>query len=103
MLRLQHFLLRPAGSAPFLAPDLLAPHPLRGDDTGPDPFDPVEEQPAGEKPVQRLGAFPLAFNGQAGGQMDEMDAGRGLVDLLAAGARGADKGFAEFFLPDAET
>ena len=44
----------------------------------------------------------LAFYGKAGRHMDEVDAGRGLVDLLSAGSGGADEGFAEFLLPDAE-
>ena len=54
MLRLQDFLLCPPGSAPFLTPDLLHPHPFRTDETRPESFDPIEEQPAGEKPIQRL-------------------------------------------------
>ncbi len=78
--------MRPPGSAPFLTPDLLHPHPFRSDETRPESFDPIEEQPASEKPIQRLGAFLLAFYRKNGGQMDEIDAGRGLVDLLAAGA-----------------
>jgi len=59
---------------------------IRTDETRPESFDPIEEQPASEKPIQRLGAFLLAFYRKNGGQMDEIDAGRGLVDLLAAGA-----------------
>ena len=65
-------------------------------------FDSVEEQPAGEKPVQRLRALLLAFYRKAGGQMDEIDAGRGLVDLLTAGAGGTDESFPEFLFADAE-
>jgi hypothetical protein len=102
VLRLQNLLLGPPGSAPFLTPDLLHPHPFRGDETDLQSFDPVEEQPAGKKPVQRLGALLLALDRKAGRQMDEMYTGRGFVDLLAAGARGSDKGFAEFLLADAE-
>jgi hypothetical protein len=61
-LRLQGLLLGPPGTAPLLTPDLLRPHPFRSDQTGPESFDPVEEYPTGEKPVQRLGAFLLAFD-----------------------------------------
>ncbi len=102
MLCLQDLLLGPPGTAPLLPPDLLDACPLRGDEPRPEPLDPVEEEPPGEKPVERLGSLPLAFYGKAGRHVDKVDAGRGLVDLLTAGSGGADEGFAEFLLPDAE-
>ena len=97
------FSLRPPRPAPFLTSDLLDPHPLGADESRLESFDPVEEQPPGNKPVQRLGAFLLAFYGEACRQMDEIDAGRGLVDLLTAGSGGTDESFPKFLFPDAET
>ena len=70
MLRLQDFSLALAGPAPFLTSDLLDPHPLCTDESRLESFDPVEEQPSGNKPVQGLGAFLLAFYGEACRQMD---------------------------------
>jgi hypothetical protein len=102
VLCLQGLLLGPPGTPPFLPPDLFDPHPFGADEPRPEPLNPVEEKTAGEKAVQRLGTFLLAFYGETRRQMDEKDARGGLVDLLTPGTGGTDEGFAEFFLPDAE-
>jgi len=102
VLCLQGLLLGPPGTPPFLPPDLFDPHPLGAYESRPEPLDPVEEKTAGEKAVQRLGTFLLAFYGETRRQMDEKDARGGLVDLLTPGTGGTDEGFAELLLPDAE-
>ena len=102
MLRLQGLLLRAAGTPALLTPDLFGSHPLRADEPRPEPLDPVEEKAAGEKAIQRLGTFLLAFYGEARRQVDEIDARGGLVDLLPPGTGGSDEGFAELLLPHAE-
>jgi len=100
--RRQDLLLGPSAAAPFLATELLDPLAFGGDHSCLEPFDPVEEETAGYEAVQRLGAFLLAFDGQPSGQVDQLNAGGGLVDLLAAGTRGADESLPEVFLADAE-
>jgi hypothetical protein len=102
MLCFEDFLLGLSGPASFLTFDLLDPHLLRANQSCPESFDPVEDQPSGEKPIESLGAFLLAFYVKAGRHVDEIDAGRGFVDLLTAGAGGADERFPEFLFPDAE-
>jgi hypothetical protein len=102
MLRIEDFLLGLSGPASFLTADLFDPHLLRADQSRLESFDPVEDQPSGKKPIESLGAFLLAFYVKAGRQVDEIDAGRGFVDLLTAGAGGTDERFPEFLFPDAE-
>ena len=102
VLRLQGLLLRPPGTPALLTPYLFSSHPLGADEPRPEPLDPVEEKAAGEKAVQRLGTFLLAFYGEARRLMDEKDARGGLVDLLPPGTGGTDEGFAELLLPHAE-
>jgi hypothetical protein len=102
MLRLQGLLLCPPGTPALLTPDLFGSHPFGADEPRPEPLDPVEENAAGEKAVQRLGTFLLAFYREARRQVDEEDARGGLVDLLPPGTGGTDEGFAELLLPHAE-
>ena len=93
----------PLSGSIFVRRDFLSDWMCFGaDESRPEPLDPVEEKTAGEKAVQRLGAFLLAFYGETRRQMDEKDARGGLVDLLTPGTGGTDEGFAELLLPDAE-
>jgi hypothetical protein len=102
VLCLQGLLLGPPGTPPFLSPDLFDPRLFGTDEPRPESLDPVEEKTAGEKTVQRLGTFLLAFYGETRRQVDEINARGGLVDLLPPGTGGTDEGFAELLLPDAE-
>ena len=73
-----------------------------GDVAGAELLDLVEQEAAGEEAVEALLAGGLALDLQAGGAMEEHDAGGGLVDVLAAVAAGADEGFFDVRLADAE-
>ena len=102
VLLFQDFFLCPFGAAALLTPELLNPLFFGADPTGLDTFNPVQQQPSGEKSVQGLRAFLLAFDGKPRRYMNEIDAGGGLVDLLAAGAGGTNKTFAEVVLGNTE-
>jgi len=54
---------------------------------------PVHENAAGEISIDRLRAVFLAFYENAGGSMQQLDAGGGLVDMLAAGPARSDETF----------
>ena len=66
---------------------------LGGDVAGAQGFDLVEQEAAGQEAVEPLLAGGLALDLQAGRAVEQHDAGGGLVDVLAAVAAGADKGF----------
>lgn len=102
MLVLQDLFLRTLRPATLLTPDLLHPLFFGADFAGLNAFDPVQEQPSGQKAVQGLGALLLAFYGKPRGGVDEKDAGGGFVDLLAAGAGRADESFPEIVFGDAQ-
>lgn len=59
------------------------------------PFEQFAESLAGIVAVEELGASLLHFNFEAGGSVFELDAGRGLIDALAARAGAAHKVFVE--------
>ena len=87
----EHAVLGAAGAFPFLAADFLNPGLFRGDAAGLELFDLVEEQATREEAVQRLLARGLALYAQAGGAMQEHDAGGDFIDVLAAVATGPDE------------
>ena len=103
MFGLQGLFPCPPGTASFLPSDLFNPRLFGVDKPRSHPFDPIHEKATGEKSVQRLRSFLLAFNGEAGRQMNQKDTGRGLVDFLPSGSGGTNKGLPELFLPNAET
>ena len=65
---------------------------LGGDVALPQLLDLVEQEPAGQEPVEALLAGGLAFDLHPGRPVEQHDAGGGLVDVLAAVPAGADKG-----------
>ena len=65
-------------------------------------LDLVDQDAAGQEPVEGLGAFLLALDLGAGGEMLEVDAGRDLVDVLAAVAARADEFLDDVLFADAE-
>jgi hypothetical protein len=60
------------------------------------------EQGAGEVAVEVAGTFALAFYLDSGGEVFEIDAGRGFVDFLATGTGATNEAFEKIALPDAE-
>ena len=75
VLLFQDLFLCPFGAAALLAPELLDPLFFSTDPAGLDALDPVQEQPPGEKAVQGLRAFLLAFDGKPRRYMNEIDTG----------------------------
>ena len=65
-------------------------------------LDLVEQEPAGEEPVEALLARGLAFDLEPRGTVDQLHAGGALVDVLAAVAAGADEGLLDVGLAHAE-
>jgi hypothetical protein len=102
VLLFQDFFLCPFGAAALLTSDLLGPLFFGADPAGLNALNPVQKQPPGEKAVQGLGALLLAFDGKPRGGVDEIDAGGGFIDFLAAGAGRTDKGFLEIVFGDAQ-
>ncbi len=98
----QDFFLCAFGTAALLTPDLFRPLLLGADPSGLDALDAVQKQAPGQKTVQGLRALLLTFNGKSCRDMNEIDAGCGFVDLLAAGTGGADKGLAQVAFGDAK-
>jgi len=91
-----------AGSAAFLAADFFEALLAGGFFAEGDFFELVAEFAAGEEAVEGAGAFGVAFDFEAGGEVLEIDAGAGLVDLLSSVSGAADEFFGEVFLADAE-
>lgn len=51
----------------------------------------VEQEPARQKSIERLGAFLLTFDPDPCGAVVQHDTGRHFIDVLAAGSRGSDE------------
>ena len=51
----------------------------------------IEQEPAGQKTIERLGSLLLAFDPDPRGAMVQHDAGCNFIDVLAAGARGTNE------------
>ena len=80
----EHPLLGAAAATPFLASDSLDAGAFGGDVARAEGFELVEQEPAGQEAVKALLAGGLAFDLQTGGPVEEHDARRSLVDILAA-------------------
>ena len=98
----EHFIFGAARAFAFLAADAFDFGAFGGNEAVLPFLNFVEEQTAGEETVESLLAGFLAFDLEAGGAMKEHDAGGGFVDVLAAVAAGADEGFLDVGLADAE-
>ena len=98
----QHAGFLAAGAAAFLAADAFR-FLLPGQDNASNlRLHPVAKFPAGEVAIQRLQALALAFDLNARGLVEDVDARRGFVDLLPARAGAPDESFNEIALADAE-
>jgi hypothetical protein len=62
----------------------------------------IEQEPARQKAIERLGALLLAFDPDPCGSVVQHDAGRHFIYVLAAGARRADKLLVDIGFPHAE-
>lgn len=103
MLGREDLLLRPPGAAPLLAPQLgyaLRCGALRAEHGT---LDFVGQKLSGAKAVERLRAFPLAFDHRACGSMQQDNTGGNLVDVLPAVSARTDKLLVEILLADAQT
>jgi hypothetical protein len=89
----EHFVFGAAGAFAFLAADALDLVAFGGDKAALPFLDFIEQQTPGNVTVQPLLAGFLAFDLQTGRPMHEHDAGRGLIDVLAAVAAGAHEAF----------
>ena len=98
----EHALFGAAAAAAFLPANLLDAGALGGHLAGAPGFDFVEEQAAGEEAVEALLAGGLALDLEAGGAMQQHDAGGGFVDVLAAMPAGADEGLFQVGFADAQ-
>ncbi len=87
----------------FLAPDFLDSLHFRSDGAGEFRLNFVEQNSPRQKAIERLGALLLAFNPDAGRAVHEQHAGGNLVDVLPAGARGANELLVDIALPHAES
>ena len=102
MLLLQDFFLCALGAAALLTPDLFSSLSFGADPSGLDALNAVQKQASGQKAVQGLGAFLLAFDGKSRRDMDKINTGGGFVDLLTAGTGGADKCLSQIVFGDAQ-
>jgi len=82
VLCIEHLFLCPLGSLALLPADLLGPVFFGLYDAFLQFLDAVEEQTPCQEAVHRLRALPLAFDGEPRGDVHELHAARGLVDLL---------------------
>ena len=98
----EHLLFGPFRALPFLTPDLGDPLLLRALLPQDRRLDLVDQDAARQEPVEGLQPLLLALDLEPGGQMLEVDAGRDLVDVLAAVASRADEFFDDVRLADAE-
>src|SRR6266850_6455122 len=80
----QHSILRAPAAFALLAADFFFLHPLSFDEAPLQPFDLVEQKPAGNEAVQPLLASGLALHLHTSGPMMQHDAGGTLVHVLAA-------------------
>src|SRR6266545_3189361 len=91
----EHPFLGAAAARTALAAEFFKTRPFRSRLAGPARLDFVEQQLAGEQPIEALLAGGLALDPQAGRPVQEHHTGRGLVDVLPAMPAGADKSFFE--------
>jgi len=71
----EYLFLGTTGTAAFLTAYLLRFHLFGCDKAGVQPFYPVKQKTTGEKAVEGLGAFLLAFYRKTGRQVDNINAG----------------------------
>ena len=102
MLVLQHPFLGPSRAAAFLAADLLYLLLLRASLAQQFVLDLIGQKTAGQKAVHDLGTLLLALDLDASGAVFQVDAGGGLVDVLAAVAARADEVLLDVALLDAQ-
>ena len=98
----KHLFLGAAGTPSFLPADLGDPFSFGAYDSQLPFFYFIEQDPAGQKAVEGLGALPLAANFDSGWTVFELDAGGDLVHILPAGSAGADEIFLQIRLPNPE-
>ena len=89
----KHFFFGAAAAPSFLAADLLNTRSLGLDESFFSLFDLIEQETAGQEPIESLLPGFLAFDLYPGRTVQEHDAGRGFVDVLAAVSAGSDKCF----------
>ncbi len=98
----QNLFLRPLRALSFLTPDFFRPHLLRTLLPLLNILDAVGQNATGHEAVVGLGAGLLAFDDKAGREMDELDAGCGLIHFLPSGTGRPDKRLSQIALFYAE-
>jgi hypothetical protein len=94
----EHPILCAPASLSFLSPDFFSFRALALDESSFEPFDLVEQQPAGDKSVQSLLPARLALHLHTRRPMMQHDARRGLVDVLAPVSTGTHERFVDLRL-----
>ena len=102
MLVVEHALFGATRAFAFLATDLFDAGAFGIDVALLERFDLVEEESAGEEPIESLLTRGLAFNLKMRRTVEQHHACRGLVDVLAAVTARADKRLVEVGFADAE-
>jgi hypothetical protein len=95
----EHPRFGPAAPLAFLPPDFLDAGLLRSHMPGLQFFNFVEQQPPGNESIQSLLTRRLALHLQAGGAVEQHDARRRFVDILAPMSTGPHKSFLNIGLP----
>ena len=103
MLVVKHAQFRAPRALSLLTPDFLDPLLLGGFDRANFRLDFIEQKPPRQKAIEPLGALLLALHPDASGPMMEHYTGLNFIDVLAAGAGGADELLVDILLADAKS
>lgn len=98
----EHLFLRSSRASSLLPSDLLLLLLLLGENAGSSLFDLFAELASGKEAVQFARALALAFDLDGRGQVFQVDAGGGFVDLLAPFTGAEDEFFDEIFFSDSK-
>lgn len=92
MFRAQHFLFCPLTSFSFLPAEFFDLCLFFREESFLPTFNFIQQKPARQVAIQGLRSLPLTFYGQAGRDVEKMNAGRCFIDFLSAGSGRTDKG-----------
>ena len=99
---IEHALFGAAAAFAFLAPDFFNTRSLRVDVAFLERFDFIEEEAAGEEPVESLMACGLAFHLETRGAVDQHHARGAFINVLATVSARANEGLVNVPLAYAE-